>query len=112
MDKKYEVGNKENSMTQSEAIDFAREYIWDAGCFKDGKPCRAELGGKHFVLDGTLQEYQLNGNLLYYLCTTYERLSKYFGKNEVNKKDIAHLVEAWILAHPKLAVLNSGPEII
>jgi hypothetical protein len=85
-------------MTQKEAIDFARAYLWDESCFKDHKQTPHDKGGKNVIRGGLIDDYHLHGSLQSHLCQAYARLVATFGEGEVNKKDIAHIVEAWKLS--------------
>lgn len=60
-------------------LDYAREYLY---C-----PVTATCPVKDCILHPTLQ---------YWLCDGYDRLKRSFG--EVTHKDVAMMVEAWVLA--------------
>lgn len=81
-------------MTQQEALDFAREYLLRLGVGQ-AYPTR---------------EYRLNGQLQYRLCVALDRLRATF--NEVTRKDVALLVEAWVMAQapvaPKTPILHES----
>jgi hypothetical protein len=65
-----------------EVIQYAREYLWAT------LPPPAQRTPAN--------EYKLHGELQYRLCEGAERLLASFG--EVTRKDVALMVEAWILA--------------
>jgi hypothetical protein len=85
-------------MTQQEAIDFAREYLWNDGCYLNHEPTPRCAGGLNILLRGDISDYRLHRSLQYHLCHAYKRLAATFGEGEVTKRDIAHIVESWALA--------------
>jgi hypothetical protein len=86
---------KENKMNQSEALVYAVDYLYNESCFKDHKLCRYEEGGKNCILDDK-EKYDIHPDLRYYLCGAVKRFEVNFG--EVNRKDIAGFIEAWLLS--------------
>ena len=84
-------------MTQDQATRFAREYLWNRYCFKDQELQTYDQGGINVEFHGAIEDYKLHPSLQFHLCKSFDRLDTTF--DEITTKDIALLVEAWILGH-------------
>jgi hypothetical protein len=84
-------------MTQSDAIETARRYLYESQVEIDFKkppldePPDDQLNFK--------ENYHLDRSLQYLLCGSYGRLVKVHGENGITEKDIHLIVEAWINAN-------------
>ena len=74
-----------------EAIEFAETYLWSSlrQAKRDGLIDRTEIDKQPGLRS-------LHRALQYRLCECCERLLKQFG--EVTRKDVAFLIEAWVMA--------------
>lgn len=74
-------------MTQSQVLTFALEYCYS-------KIVGTTTAEKY----GDITKFCLHRSLQYRLCMAIEGLKKSF--NEVTRKDVALLIEAWVMAQP------------